>query len=178
MMTQISSDTKKYPIGEFKIRHDYSPHEIALNIQTIRTYPEKLERFLAGIDSVRLENPYREGGWTGRQVIHHLADSHMNAYIRTKWALTEEVPTIKTYFEKLWAETPEVGLTDMETSVGLLRFLHERWTTLLGALDENQLKKSVFHPEMKKEIAISQFIALYAWHGEHHLGHLQLLNDA
>jgi hypothetical protein len=178
MMTQILPDSKRYPIGRFKIRHDYSPHEIALNIQTIRSYPTKLEDFVKAMDPRLLENPYREGGWTGRQVVHHVADSHMNAYIRTKWALTEEVPTIKTYAESLWAETPENTLADVKSSIGLLHFLHEKWAVLIGALDEDQLRHAVFHPEMKKEINIGQFIALYAWHGEHHLGHLQLLNDA
>ncbi|MCB0661574.1 MAG: putative metal-dependent hydrolase [Saprospiraceae bacterium] len=177
MMTEVLHETKRFPIGKFKIRHDYSPSEIASNIHAIRTFPEKLEEFIPTLDPSSLLLPYREGGWTGKQVVHHLADSHMNAYIRIKWALTEDVPTIKTYFENLWAETPEVSSADIGVSIGLLKFLHDKWSTLLGALDERQLNRAVFHPEMKKEINISQFIALYAWHGEHHLGHLRLLKD-
>jgi hypothetical protein len=174
-MTTSTHDPLRFPTGPFKIRHDYSKNEIAENIAIIKSFPQELNAALKDLSRDELFNSYRPEGWTGNQVVHHVADSHMNAYIRIKWALTEEVPTIKTYKEKEWALTPEVDNTPISVSVGLLENLHARWAVLLERLDEKQLKRSVFHPEMKKEINISQFIALYAWHGRHHIGHLKIL---
>ncbi|MEZ5056700.1 MAG: putative metal-dependent hydrolase [Saprospiraceae bacterium] len=174
-MTTSTHDPMRFPTGPFKIRHDYSKNEVDENISSIKSFPLELRATLKDLPDHNLNKPYRPDGWTGIQVIHHIADSHMNAYIRIKWALTEEVPTIKTYKEKEWAVTPEMEKTPISVSIGLLENLHARWSILLENLDEKHFKRSVFHPEMKKEINIAQFIALYAWHGRHHIGHLKLL---
>jgi len=123
-----------------------------------------------------LQTPYRPDGWTVQQVVHHIADSHMNAYIRFKLALTENNPLIKPYDEKLWAELPDSNLTDINVSLDLIKALHKRWTNLLKQLDEKELNKEFLHPEsgMKK---LKESISHYAWHGNHHLAHITSLRQ-
>ncbi|TXH25902.1 MAG: metal-dependent hydrolase, partial [Cyclobacteriaceae bacterium] len=116
------------------------------------------------------------GGWTARQVLHHLADSHMHAYIRFKWTLTENSPTIKAYNEKLWAETYEVA-QDPALSINLLKALHAKWITLLRSLKPVDFEKYFVHPETGKQVRLDRLAATYAWHGEHHLGHLRIILD-
>ena len=166
--------TRQYPIGKFASKPSYSAEEINNHIEQIAALPEKLERLCSSIPSSLLKSSYREGGWTGLQVIHHLADSHMNAYIRCKWTLTENNPVIKAYDEKTWAATPETQL-DASLSITLLHTLHKKWVALLRSLSQQELSKHFVHPETQKQISINQLIALYAWHGEHHLGHLKLI---
>ena len=122
----------------------------------------------------QLDTPYRPGGWTLRQVVHHVPDSHMNAYVRFKWTLTEETPMIKAYDEKLWAETPEVK-ADPDISVNLLKALHVKWVALLRSFTMDDLQREYIHPETKKNIRLDRMVALYAWHGDHHLGHLNII---
>jgi hypothetical protein len=136
--------------------------------------PLKLEDVFKNLSSKQLETPYREDGWTARQVIHHMADSHSNAYIRVKWTLTEQTPIIKAYDEKLWAETPEIQI-DPVISIQLLKPLHAKFTALLRMVKPEDLTKSFMHPETKKLVPLDRMIALYAWHGEHHLGHLKII---
>src|SRR5690606_7466398 len=112
--------------------------------------------------------------WTGRQVVHHLADSHMNSYIRFKWTLTEATPVIKAYDEKAWAKTPETKL-DPEISLKLLESLHPKWVALLKMLTKDDMKKSFIHPDTNKHNPIQHLIPMYAWHGDHHLGHLKII---
>jgi hypothetical protein len=144
------------------------------NIARIEALPVKVEILIKNFLPAQFESPYREGGWTARQVIHHMADSHMNAYIRFKWTLTENTPTIKAYDEKAWAETPEVAL-DPTLSLELLKALHMKWVTLLKLIPTNNLLKEFIHPETKKHVRLDRLVAMYAWKGEHHLGHLQIV---
>jgi len=167
----------QYPIGKFIAKGTYTPEEIAGSISTIQQLPDKIQACLKNFTPTLLDTPYRPGGWTARQVIHHLADSHMNAYIRCKWMLTENTPLIKAYDEKAWAETPETKLNP-ELSIALLKSLHAKWVTLLTALSTDDLKKSFLHPETNTYVPLDRLIALYAWHGEHHLAHLALIQNS
>jgi hypothetical protein len=166
--------TLQYPIGKFIPQDTYSTDDIQLNIRRIESLPAKIEAIAVNLSETQLDTPYREGGWTIRQVLHHLPDSHMNAYIRFKWTLTENTPLIKAYDEKAWAETPD-ALQHPAASVNLLKALHVKWSTLLNNLNEDDLKKEFIHPETKKHVSIARLIALYAWHGEHHLGHIEIV---
>jgi hypothetical protein len=164
----------RYPVGKFIPQESYTPQEVQQNISRIEALPAKVEALVKDLSAAKLETTYREGGWNARQVIHHLADSHMNAYIRFKWTLTENTPLIKAYDEKLWAETPETKL-DPAISLNFLKALHIKLVALLKVIKPEDLKKEFLHPETKKLVKIERLIATYAWHGEHHLGHLQII---
>lgn len=166
----------RYPIGKFEIKAQYTADEIRKSIDQIESLPSRLEAALNGLSAEQLDTPYREGGWTVRQVAHHVADSHMNAYIRVKWTLTEDKPVIKAYEEKSWAETPEMnGPTAI--SINLLKALHAKWVILLRKLTPEMLQRQFTHPETGKQVPIDRLIAMYAWHGDHHLGHVMGLKD-
>jgi hypothetical protein len=169
-----SDDALRYPIGKFAAQETYTPAEIKLNIGRIESLPAKIEEIAKSLSARQLETPYRQEGWTARQVLHHISDSHLNAYIRTKWTLTEETPLIKAYEEKDWALTPETKF-DPAISITLLKALHAKWTALLYTLSADELQRAFVHPETKKEVKLERQIALYAWHGEHHLGHLKIV---
>lgn len=169
-----NEDQLRYPIGKFIPKDSYSAQEVQENIKRIETLPSKIELLIKNFSQAKLDTPYRDGGWTARQVLHHLSDSHMNAYIRFKWTLTENTPIIKAYDEKLWAETPEIKL-DPAISVDLLKALHIRWVAMLKLLGTEDLKKEFIHPETKKHVRLDRLIALYTWHGDHHLGHLEII---
>lgn len=164
----------QYPIGKFQPKETYTSSERNDLIQEIQLLPERVAKAIQLLDPTRLDTPYREGGWTVRQVVHHIADSHMNAYIRFKWTLTENTPTIKAYLEKIWAETAETT-ADPQLSIALLKPLHEKWVVLLRSLTDEQLMKEFTHPETGKKVRLDRLIALYAWHGNHHLGHIRLV---
>lgn len=170
----MSDERLQYPIGKFAPQETYTVEEIASLINSIEKIPAKIEEVQKRLSPAQLETAYRTGGWTARQVIHHLSDSHMNAYIRIKWALTENTPTIKAYNEKAWAETTEIK-SDPALSVALLKALHAKWVILLRSLSKEDLQKSFVHPDSGKHIRLDRSIALYAWHGEHHLGHLKIV---
>jgi hypothetical protein len=167
-------DHLRYPAGRFSPKESYSPEERMAFIQTIRELPAILEDFVKDFTEKQWDTPYRDGGWTARQVVHHLADSHMNAYIRIKWTLTEETPLIKAYDEKRWAETPEVALHP-GLSLSLLSSLHSKWVALLERIPEEGLRRAFTHPESGKHVSIERMLALYAWHCTHHLGHLRIV---
>lgn len=161
----------QYPIGKFVAAEKHANEEIAAFIQRIERLPQKLEAAIVGLSNTQLDTPYREGGWTVRQVVHHVADSHMNAYIRIKWTLTEETPLIKAYHEKLWAETSETK-DDPSLSITLLKALHAKWIALAKSLSAEQLQKQYIHPDTKKQVALHNLLGMYAWHGEHHVAHI------
>lgn len=160
-----------YPIGKFESKDNYSSVEVMEAISQIEMLPGALEKALDGLTETQLNTPYREGGWTVRQVVHHLADSHMNAYIRVKWALTEANPVIKAYNEKDWAQTPDSSFSPV-ASLNLLKALHPKWCSLLKTFGEPELAKSFVHPQSGKSFTIKTLVALYAWHGKHHLAHI------
>src|SRR5687767_9033493 len=154
----MNDDELRYPIGKFSPQETYSRQELNENIQRIATLPARIEAAVHSFTEKQLNTAYREGGWTGRQVIHHLSDSHMNAYIRFKWTLTENTPTIKAYDEKLWAETPEVK-ADPQVSINVLKALHAKWTILLRSLSPADLKREYVHPETKKNNRLDRIVA-------------------
>lgn len=160
----------KYPIGKFH----YNPgrDEFASAIESMRSLSARLRNAVSGLTTDQLNTPYRDGGWTLRQVIHHLPDSHMNAYIRLKLAVTEVNPEVRPYNEALWAECVEAKHGDVEMSLDLLDSLHQRLVAFLESLDINQLERTYYHPAYKKQSKLLEVVALYAWHGEHHLAHI------
>ncbi len=168
------SEDLRYPIGKFSPQENYTASDLSQFVQRIADLPKKLDAALSTLNADQLDTPYREGGWTVRQVIHHVADSHMNAYIRVKWTLTEDAPVIKAYFEKAWAETPETK-ADPSLSLRLLKALHEKWVALLKDLSPHQLKRAFTHPDTKKLVTLETMMGLYAWHGDHHLAHINAL---
>jgi DinB superfamily len=166
----------QYPIGKFSPKESYTPDELSAFMARIESLPTRLEEAIKSFTDQQLDTPYREGGWTVRQVIHHVADSHLNAYIRCKWTLTEDSPVIKAYNEKLWATTPEAKL-DPSISIDLIKAHHRKWVALLKGLSPTDWEKHFIHPESRKEIKIKNLVGLYAWHGDHHLAHITNLKD-
>jgi hypothetical protein len=164
----------RYPVGRFTPKDLYTKEGISSAISNIEELPQQLDALVKSFSEKQWDTTYRQGGWTARQVVHHLADSHMNAYIRFKWTLTEQTPTIKAYDEKAWAETPETK-ADPIISINFLKALHVKWVTLLKLLTTEDLQRQFMHPETKKLVAVDRLIATYGWHGEHHLGHLKII---
>jgi uncharacterized damage-inducible protein DinB len=161
----------RYPIGPFRRPAGLSPAERAAAIAAIAEAPARLREAVAGLAPDQLDTPYREGGWTVRQLVHHVPDSHLNAYVRCKLALTEEEPTIRPYDEALWAELPEARTAPIEPSLELLDALHRRWELALRALAPADWQRPLIHPESGRQ-SVEQLIALYAWHGRHHVAHV------
>ena len=166
----------RYPIGPFVPDPSPTPQSRTLHIAQIAGIPERLRRTVAGLSKEQLDTPYREGGWTVRQVVHHVPDSHLNAYIRCKLALTENTPTIKPYNEDAWARLKDSELTPIEVSLALLEAVHLRWVTLLKSLKPEDFERKFNHPERGTQ-TIDELIALYDWHGNHHLTHITGLRD-
>ncbi len=140
-------------------------------IAKIRSLPKQLQEAVKGLDDVQLQTPYREGGWTAAQVVHHLADSHMNAYVRMRLALTEDKPTIKLYQQEAWAELPDAKSPVLAPSIAVLRGLHRRWSNLLRSLGKKDWARAVIHPE-RGEVTLEDFLVTYSNHGEKHVGHI------
>lgn len=166
---------EKYPIGKFQYDGEITDQVTEAWIQEIEDLPKLLRFSVEKLNQEQLDTPYRSGGWTIRQVVHHLADSHMNAYVRFKLALTEEKPTIKPYDEGKWAELPDSKLP-IEISLAILDALHQRWVTLLRSLSNADMKRTFIHPE-SGEVSIGKNIGIYAWHGKHHLAHITSLSS-
>jgi hypothetical protein len=170
----MNEEALRYPTGKFTPQEAYSKQDLDQCILRIESLPSRIEAVIKNFSAQYFDTPYRDGGWTARQVVHHIADSHMNAYIRFKWTLTENTPIIKAYNEKLWAQTPEVNL-DPLLSLNLLKALHVKWVALLKSLTSSDLQKEYIHPETKKTARLDRIIAMYAWHGDHHLAHLNIV---
>lgn len=167
----------RYPIGHFEAM-PYSEKKFQEWITDIKYLPQLLENAVLNLDAAQLHTPYREGGWTLHQVVHHVADSHMNALIRFKLALTEEQPTIKPYDEEAWAKLPDVEALPVNISLTLLHALHSRWYELVKGLDETSLmNRSVIHPEQGKVMNCWHLLGMYSWHGRHHVAHITGLRE-
>jgi uncharacterized damage-inducible protein DinB len=161
----------RYPIGPYLVPEAYPPELRASFIADLAETPARLRAAVEGLSKTQLATPYRDGGWTVAQVVHHLADSHMNSYIRFKLAVTEAQPTIKPYEEALWAALPDASSTDLEDSLALLEALHRRWTAFLRTLTGVQLQRTFLHPEAGV-VSLDRNLGLYAWHGRHHVAHI------
>jgi hypothetical protein len=166
------SDDPRYPVGKFKYEGPPSEEQRRQMIGEIERTPAAIRTAIAGLTELQLETPYRDGGWTVRQVVHHLPDSHMNAYVRFKLALTEDEPTIKAYAEDRWAKLPDNQSTPLEVSLALLESLHHRWVHMLLSLGPEDWKRSFRHPETEKLVPLEKNLAIYSWHGRHHVAHI------
>ena len=165
----------RYPIGKFEYDQDPGSKEIAGWISDIDRLPDRLENAVIGLNEEQLNTPYREDGWTVKQVVHHLADSHMNAIMRVKLLLTEENPEIKAYNEQSWAKLRDNDLS-IDVSLNILRGVHKRWVRVLEFAAEEEWEKTLQHPD-KGEMNLKQLTAHYAWHGNHHLAHITTLKE-
>lgn len=174
-LTNEEVDQLRYPIGKFTFPKIFEKSQVEHWINEIETFPPHLHKAVKGLDDEQLDTPYRPGGWTVRQVVHHLADSHTNAYVRFKLALTEDAPAIKPYFEDRWAETPDSRELDIAVSLHLIDALHKRLDFLMRKMTDEDWQRLFFHPEHNKQIPLYRMAALYAWHGKHHVAHITTL---
>lgn len=169
-------DRFRYPIGRFEPPSILSTEERAQHIDHIEALPERLRSVVSGLADAQLDTPYRTNGWTVRQVVHHLADSHMNAYIRFRLAVTEDAPRIKPYDEGRWAELDDARNAPIDVSLDLLTALHGRWGRFLRSLEDGEWRGSYEHPE-GGPTPLTTAVALYAWHGRHHVAHITSLRE-
>ncbi len=170
----MMSDDLRFPIGRFKWPETVSPEQRLAFIERVASAPAHLREAVAGLTSGQLDTPYREGGWTVRQVAHHVPDSHMNSYVRFKLALTEEEPVIKPYDEGAWALLSDTARVPVETSLDLLACLHTRWVDLMRGMTDGDWARTFRHPEFGP-VRLDRNLALYAWHGDHHTEHIRAL---
>jgi uncharacterized damage-inducible protein DinB len=166
----------RYPIGRYDPQ-PFSKEQKETWIGDIKLLPIILENTIQNLDEFQLQTPYRDGGWTVHQLVHHIADSHMNAYIRFKLGYTEENPTIKVYEENLWAQTSDVKNLPVNISITLLHALHQRWHEFLKNLNDEDWNKTIFHPDHKKELTLWHLLGMYAWHSRHHTAHITSLRE-
>jgi hypothetical protein len=165
----------RYPIGRYEPK-PFSPTQLQDWLNDIKFLPQSLENAILNLDAAQLETPYRDGGWTVQQLVHHVADSHMNAVIRFKLGVTEQNPTIKPYDEKAWAMLPDVQLP-INISLTLLHALHARWYEVLRHFTAADWDKTLFHPELEKTFTLWHFLGMYAWHSRHHVAHITALRE-
>jgi uncharacterized damage-inducible protein DinB len=162
----------RYPVGPWQPPAAISPSDRTRFIDQIAAAPRAMRQAVAGLSEAQLETPYRDGGWTVRQVVHHVPDSHMNAYLRMKFGLTEHEPQVKPYDQSTWAETPEVATTPISVSLDLLDALHDRWVRLMRGMKDQDYARLIKHPEWSAPLSLDMVAAHYAWHGRHHVGHI------
>ncbi len=167
-------DALRYPIGPMPAPREYTDEQLKANMAAIANYPRKVVELVQAWSDARLDTPYRPDGWTVRQVVHHVADSHMNAYIRTRLALTEDNPRISPYEEHEWARLADSTLP-VDPSLAILTNLHLRWVRCLDGLTPEQLARTYLHPGNQQTYTVADVLALYAWHGEHHYQHIARL---
>lgn len=168
-------DRLRYPVGIFEYGKNYSWEEIQEHVKKLEEFPARLKKLVTGMKDEQLDNPYREGGWTVRQVIHHIPESHMNAYIRFRLAITENQPTIKPYNEKAWADLEDAKTLPPAASLTLLTGLHQRWTAMLRMMKPKDFQKTFFHPEHLQSFNLADILAMYSWHCDHHYEHINLV---
>ncbi|MEO7085011.1 MAG: YfiT family bacillithiol transferase [Gemmatimonadaceae bacterium] len=166
----------RFPIGKFQRPASLTPAERAAAVDAVASAPAALRAAVQGLNDAQLDTPYRPDGWTVRQVVHHVPDSHMNAFIRFKLALTEDNPTIKPYDEAAWAKLEDARSTPIETSLSLTDGVHDRWLRILRAMSAEDFGRGLTHPE-NGQMNLDQMLALYAWHGRHHVAHITSLRE-
>ncbi len=166
----------QYPVGRFQRPSSLEPKQRRAAIDTVAEAPTKLRAAVAGLSDAQLDTPYRPDGWTVRQVVHHVPDSHLNAYTRFKLALTEDTPTIKTYNEMAWAKLEDSRSTPVATSLALLDAVHDRWVRILRAMAPSDFSRTLMHPE-NGAMNLDQMLALYEWHSRHHVAHVTNLRQ-
>jgi hypothetical protein len=166
----------RFPVGRFTPPAVITPEDRERYLREIEEAPGRLREAVSGLTDEQLDTPYRDGGWTVRQVVHHVPDSHINSYVRFRLALTEEEPTIRPYLEDRWAELADARTAPVEVSLGLLESIHRRWALLLRSLDNEQWAFRFRHPELGV-VPLDRNLALYAWHGRHHVAHVTSLRD-
>lgn len=172
-MSELDIEKLKYPIGNFVTPQNYSHDQRSKDISIIKDLPHKLKQTIYNLDDAQLDTPYRPGGWTVRQLVHHLADSHMNSFIRFKLTLTEDNPTIKPYDQAAWCDMEESKKLPVNASLNILSGVHERLTAMLNAMQEDDFTKKLYHPEMEKQLTLNRMLSLYSWHSEHHLAQIK-----
>jgi len=175
-MSAIEETDPRYPIGRLQVPETITAEHRAAAIAAIAAMPGLLKAAVKGLDREQLETPYRDGGWTVRQTVHHIADSHINATVRLRWALTEDWPTIKIYYEKEWSELHDVTSAPIEWSLELLENLHPRWVFLLDSLTDEQWQRGVIHPESGR-LSVDKLTQIYGWHSKHHVAHITRLRE-
>jgi len=168
-------DPNRYPIGKYEVPTNITPNFVRASIQAIADFPAQLKELTANLTDQDLAKCYREGGWNIQQVVHHCADSHMNAFIRFKKSLTEDSPEITAYKEAYWVEMADVSLP-ISVSIQLLESLHARWSTMLSNTSFDELGRGYFHPEQNRVVPLKEAVGLYAWHGKHHLAHIKMVD--
>ncbi len=174
-MTNSELEQLKYPIGKFDCPNEITKEQIKSWISILEHFPNRLENLVQDLSDSQLDTPYRPEGWTIRQVVHHLADSHQHSYIRFKWALTEDKPVIKAYNEQDWAELPDAKTAPIQMSLDHLKSIHYKLVYLLKSLSLDDLNKSFIHPDANQEVFLKQNIGMYAWHSNHHYAHIENL---
>lgn len=167
----------RYPVGRFALEGEITPERREEWIVEVGEAPARLRAAVHGLTDAQFDTPYRDGGWTVRQVVHHLPDSHLNAYVRFKLALTEDNPTVKPYDETRWAELPDTRTTAIGVSLMMLDALHRRWVALMRGMAEADWARTYFHPEHRKAFRLDGVLAMYAWHGRHHVAHITSLRE-
>ena len=167
----MTDEQMKYPTGKFIAPVSYTSEDLRKWITTVKELPGRVRQAIMTLNEKQLDTPYRTGGWTLRQVVHHLADSHINSIVRFKWALTEDNPTIKPYAEADWALLPDYRLP-VEPSLRMLEGIHQRWATLLESFSEEDWNRTFIHPASGETMQLKKALALYAWHCKHHLAHI------
>ena len=165
----------KYPVGRYEKPEQNMPGLQRESLNVLRQLPMWMDACIENLDEAQLYVPYRPGGWTIAQVVHHVADSHMNAYIRLKLAMTEDNPTVKPYDEKAWAELPDNNSVPVNISVTMLHAMHRRMVALLEAMTPQDFERTYYHPEHKRDFPIWEMVAMYAWHSRHHTAHIMEL---
>lgn len=174
-MNHNELESLRYPIGKFKFNNDYSKNELLGWLNDLKLLPQKLSKLVINVSDKQLNTSYRPDGWTVRQLVHHIADSHHHSYTRFKWALTEEKPIIKAYEEKDWANLWDASTAPIQLSLDYLNALHGKMVYMLTGLSKEDLKRCYIHPENDAEVTVVENIAKYAWHGNHHFAHIENL---
>ena len=174
MTINTDIENLRFPVGKFSWPNSSSHEDFKGWIKTLHEFPFEIFNLTSDLNTKQLSWAYRPDGWSIRQLVHHCADSHMNSFIRYKWALTEDSPKIKAYFEDRWANLPESLVGDVKAPLSMIDGLHERWVTLINSLSEKELEKVFVHPETGKETRLWDNTALYAWHCNHHMAHIRL----